>query len=157
MCKVAYPKFATVYKPSWLLLELLSHPPHSHLPPSQMQLLTCFFLLWPLAIIYCFFGILNSFILHLGSYKSPNNAIFSATLLNTQCKFIFIIFWVDPNYIYLQMIWFWVLCHFLWFKVCSNVLYKFIFFNQFISFSSDSVLLPFFQNTDDVGFGKLAT
>ena len=76
MCKVAYPKFATVYKPSWLLLELLSHPPHSHLPPSQMQLLTWFFLLWPLAIIYYHLGILNSFMLHLGYYKSPQTAIF---------------------------------------------------------------------------------
>src|SRR6266700_3082544 len=64
MCKVAYPKFATVYNPNSALLALLSHPPHSHLPPSQMHLLTWFFLLWPLAIIYYHMGILNSFLLH---------------------------------------------------------------------------------------------
>ena len=160
MCKVAYPKFATVYKPSSSLLELLSHPPHSHLPPSQMQLLTWFFLLWPLAIIYYYLGISNSFILYLGSYKSPNTPIFSATLSNTQCKSIFYIFsikfWIDPNYIYLQMTWFWVLSYFLWIKVCSSVLYKFIFSNQFFSFSLGPVLFSSFQNTDD-GFGKLVT
>jgi len=76
MCKVAYPKFTTVYNPSSSLLELLSHPPHSHLPPSQMQLLTWFFLLWPLAIIYYYLGILNSFILHLGSYKNHKHCYF---------------------------------------------------------------------------------
>jgi hypothetical protein len=36
------------------------HSPHSHLPLSQMQLLTWFFLLWPLAIIYYYLGLLNS-------------------------------------------------------------------------------------------------
>ena len=92
MCKVAYPKFATVYNPNSALLALLSHPPHSHLPPSQMHLLTWFFLLWPLAIIYYHMGILNSLLLHLGPFKSPNSAIFSTTLPNTQCKTIFIYF-----------------------------------------------------------------
>lgn len=114
MCKVAYPKIFTVYKPISSFLELISHPPYSDLPSSQIKLLTLFFLLWPLAIIYYYSGLLNSFILYLGCYKSPNSAIFSVTFANTQCKPIFIIsiiFWVDSNYIYLQMTWFWVLCY----------------------------------------------
>ena len=80
-CKVAHPKFPTVYNASSSLLELLSH-----LPPPQMHLLTWFFLLWPLATIYYHLGVLNSLLPHWESYKSPDTAIFSTTVLNTQCK-----------------------------------------------------------------------
>ena len=103
MFKVAYPKFATVYKPSSSLFELLSHPPHSHLPPPQMQLLTWFFLLWPLATIFYDLGVLNIFLLHWESYKSQNTAIFYTPLSNTYCQPIFFIisirFLADPGYI----------------------------------------------------------
>jgi hypothetical protein len=95
MCKVAYPKFATVYNPSSSLFELFSHLPHSSLPPSQMHLLTWFFLLWPLATIYYHLGILNSFVLHLGFHKFPNIAIFSTTFLNTHCKSILLIIYIN--------------------------------------------------------------
>ena len=94
MCKVAYPKFATVYKPSSSLLEFLSHPPTSHLPHPQMHPLTWFFLLWPLATIFCCLGIFNSLILHLGFYKFPNNAIVSTTLLNTHYKSLFLTIYI---------------------------------------------------------------
>jgi hypothetical protein len=103
MFKVAYPKFATVYNLTSSLLELLSHPPHSHLPPSQMHLLIWFFLLWPLATVFYDLGILDSFIPHWGFYKSQNTAIFYTPLANTHCKPILYSFSIrllaDPGYI----------------------------------------------------------
>jgi len=88
-CKVAYPKFPTVYNASSSLLELLSH-----LPPPPMHLLTWFFLLWPFATIYYHLGLSNSLLPHWESYKSLDTAIFSTTVLNTHCKSISLIIYI---------------------------------------------------------------
>src|SRR6266446_3135609 len=49
----------------------------SHLPPPPMQLLTWFFLLWPLATLYYHLGPSDHLLHHLGSHKSSTTAITS--------------------------------------------------------------------------------